>query len=145
MSLLLLLLACALEVQLPEDGSDAEVRIELGTEAAPAPAPEPETEPAQDVDPTVASMRAQPLTYTRHGACRMECRKIDEAEVQAILEQDGVLKPERTRTDGDCPTHALEGETRDGQNVRIVFAACADKTKVVTAIDLDTDWPCGDC
>jgi hypothetical protein len=29
--------------------------------------------------------------------------------------------------------------------VRIVYAACADETRVVTVIDLDTEWPCGDC
>lgn len=75
----------------------------------------------------------------------MNCRRIDREEVEAILHSDGVRRPERTRTDGECPTHALEGRTRDGQNARLVFAACTDETRLVTAIDLDTDWPCGDC
>ena len=35
-------------------------------------------------------------------------------------------------------------ESLDGPQVRIVFAACEDVTLLVTAIDLDTDWPC-DC
>ena len=59
--------------------------------------------------------------------------------------RDGVRNPARTRTDGECPTHALEGRTRDDQQARVVFAACPNKTRLVTAIDLDTDWPCGDC
>jgi len=71
----------------------------------------------------------------------MGCRKFDEAEVRQIL-ADGVLDPGRSRTDGPCPSHALEGTTRDGQRARIVFAACRDETRVVTVIDLDTDWPC---
>lgn len=103
--------------------------------------------PAQEaaVDPVVAAMRSRPLDYTRHARCRMDCRKIDEGEVEAILKRDGVLDPDRSRSDGACPSHALEGRTRDGQQVRVVYAACADETRVVTVIDLDTDWPCGDC
>jgi hypothetical protein len=73
----------------------------------------------------------------------MACRHLDEAEVRQIL-AEGTRDPARTRTDGRCPSHALEGRTRDGQRARVVFAACPDETRVVTAIDLDTDWPC-DC
>ncbi len=75
----------------------------------------------------------------------MACRNISEAEVEAILMKDGVRDPSRTRIeDGKCPSHALEGASLDGPEVRIVFAACDDVTLLVTAIDLDTDWPC-DC
>ena len=95
-------------------------------------------------DEVVQEMRGKPLDLTRHGECRMACRHIDLDEVRAILDGDGQRDPARTRLDGDCPTHALEGETDDGQTVRIVYAACAGETRVVTAIDLDTDWPC-DC
>ena len=88
-------------------------------------------------------MLARPLDITRHGACRMDCRKVDEAEVRAVL-ATGRLDPERTRTDGQCPSHAIEGTGTDGHRLRVVFAECADETRVVTAIDLDQDWPC-DC
>ena len=91
----------------------------------------------------IAQMRANPIATSRHGACRMACRHIDEAEVRDIL-ATGTLDPERTRLDGECPSHALEGRTDDGQDVRIVFAACPNETRVVTAIDLSKDWPC-DC
>ena len=109
------------------------------------PADDPVHSPAVPDDPTVASLRSKPLELTFHGRCRMECRKIDREEVAAILNRDGTRVPERTRLDGECPTHALEGRTRDGQNVRLVFAECPTETRLVTAIDLDTDWPCGDC
>ncbi|MFT4626487.1 MAG: hypothetical protein ACI8PZ_005164 [Myxococcota bacterium] len=127
--LVLLLLAClpeATHIDPPAPGEVAPV-------TAPAPAP---------ADP-VAAMRAQPLDYTRHARCRMGCRKFDEGEVKAIL-ATGTFDPSRSRHDGDCPSHALEGTTSDGQHARMVFAACPDETRVVTVIDLDTDWPC-DC
>ncbi len=104
----------------------------------------PTPPPAASADPTIEAMRQQPIGYTRHGECRMECRDISKAEVAAILQRDGTLNPERTRLDGECPSHALEGKTDDGQQVRIVFAACSDETRVVTAIDLDTEHEC-DC
>ncbi|MEI9911430.1 MAG: hypothetical protein WDO71_18300 [Bacteroidota bacterium] len=43
-----------------------------------------------------------------------------------------------------CPAYALEGVTKDDQLVRIVFGQCDLKTKVITVIDLNTDWSC-DC
>ncbi len=96
--------------------------------------------PADAADP-VAAMRAKPLTITRHARCRMDCRKFADREVEQFL-AEAEWVPERTRLDGECPSHALEGTTYDGQRARMVFAACADQTKLVTAIDLGKDWPC---
>ena len=99
---------------------------------------------AQPVAPRpLAEMRAAPLSFTQHGRCRMRCRQFDEAEVRHVL-ATGELQPERTRLDGRCPSHALEGTTPDGQQARMVFAACPGDTRLVTAIDLDRSWPC-DC
>ena len=108
-----------------------------GPPSAPAPSEEAAASPLQ------AEMLSRPLDVTRHGACRMACRRVDHDEVLAVL-RAGRLDPSRTRTDGACPSHAIEGAGTDGHRLRIVFAACADETRVVTAIDLDEDWPC-DC
>jgi hypothetical protein len=95
----------------------------------------------QPVDPVLGRLRAKPLDYTRHGRCRMDCRHIDEGEVEQILREGSVI-PERTRHDGHCPSFAVEGVTDDQQRVRIVYADCPTETRVVTAIDLGRDWPC---
>lgn len=100
--------------------------------ATPTPSPVPTLQ---------ATMGTRPLTYTRHGECRMACRGIDEGEVRSVL-ATGTLIPERSRDDGRCPSHALEGRGTDGHRLRIVYAACATETKVVTAIDLDEDHHC---
>jgi hypothetical protein len=110
----------------------------------PAPPPAapsaPKAPPA--AQPTIQqAMAARPLVKTHHGTCRMACRKIDDAEVTSVL-NTGVLIAERTRNDGECPSHAIEGKGTDGHALRIVFAACSDETRLVTAIDLDEDWPC---
>lgn len=83
------------------------------------------------------------LEYTRHARCRMDCRHITQAEVQDIMEH-GEINYRKSEANGHpCPTYALEGYTQqDHQHVRIVFAQCDYKTKVVTCIDLDTDFEC---
>jgi hypothetical protein len=82
------------------------------------------------------------IEYTRHAQCRMECRKISQAEVEQIMREGKINYKKSDLQDRPCPTYALEGVTKDDQRVRIVFAQCDQKSKVVTCIDLDTDWEC---
>lgn len=84
------------------------------------------------------------LEYTEHAKCRMKCRKITQAEVEEIMKEGKINYKKSDVNDRPCPTYALEGTTSDDQRVRIVFAQCDYKSKVVTVIDLETDWAC-DC
>lgn len=86
--------------------------------------------------------RVSYLEYTAHAKCRMQCRKITQAEVEEIMKEGKINYAKSDVNDRPCPTYALEGTTSDRQRVRIVFAQCDFKTKVVTSIDLDTDWEC---
>lgn len=83
-----------------------------------------------------------PLDYTRHGACRMECRNISKSEVKDILKSGTVNWQKSDEKDAPCPSYALEGNTKDGQQVRIVFADCENETRVITAIDLENEYDC---
>lgn len=102
--------------------------------------------PEQNVTTKEGDWRHHKLIYTKHARCRMECREISEQEVTFILEQGTInvakSKEENEEADGHCPTYALEGNTKDGQHVRIIFAACAKITKVITAIDLGVEHTC---
>ena len=74
----------------------------------------------------------------------MECRQITQKEIQEIM-RNGEINYRKSEVKATpCPTYALEGVTSDDQKVRIVFAQCDTKTKVVTVIDLGRDWAC-DC
>ena len=84
------------------------------------------------------------LIYTKHARCRMGCRHIDEAEVQEILQQGRINYRKSEPAGRPDPKYALEGTTRDGQQVRIVFAPAKRGMVVITVIDLDTGWSC-DC
>jgi hypothetical protein len=83
------------------------------------------------------------LIFTKHARCRMECRHIDESEVQEIL-QDGVVNYKKVEESEKGKSYPLEGFTHDKQHVRIVFAPKRNDLVVVTVIDLERDWPC-DC
>ena len=86
--------------------------------------------------------RVSYLEYTEHAKCRMECRKITQSEIEEIM-RGGIINYAKSDVkQKPCPTYALEGITHDNQKVRIIFAQCDFKTKVVTGIDLDTDWQC---
>ena len=74
----------------------------------------------------------------------MDCRHIDESEVKEILAK-GEINYNKEETSEKGITFPLEGITHDGQHVRIVFAPKENEIIVVTAIDLDKDWPCGNC
>ena len=84
------------------------------------------------------------LEYTRHAKCRMECRHVTQKEVEDIVRNGEINYRKSDVNDVLCPTYALEGYTDDKQHVRIVFAQCDNKTKVVTCIDLDNEFAC-DC
>jgi len=86
--------------------------------------------------------RVSYIEYTEHAKCRMQCRKISQAEVEEIMKEGKINYAKSDVNDLPCPTYALEGITKDNQRVRIVFAQCDYKTKVITSIDLDTDWEC---
>ncbi len=84
------------------------------------------------------------LIFTKHARCRMGCRHIEEAEVRTVL-RNGVINWQKSdlRANPD-PKYAVEGDTPDGQRVRIVFASAARGLVVVTVIDLGEEWVC-DC
>ena len=83
------------------------------------------------------------LEYSKHAQCRMDCRHITQQEVQDIM-QNGTVNYRKSEVEAKpCPTYALEGYTQqEHQHLRIVFAQCDYKTKVVTCIDLDQDFEC---
>jgi len=103
--------------------------------------PVPSSDEATEGSDPRPAMAARPLVYTHHARCRMACRDVSEAEVVALL-GEGRWVPERTRHDGPCPSHALEGRSADGQQLRVVYAACPEETRVVTTIDLGADPVC---
>jgi len=73
----------------------------------------------------------------------MDCRHIDESEVQEILD-NGILNNNKIEASDKGRSYPLEGITHDKQHVRIVFAPKQENLVVVTVIDLDKDWYC-DC
>ena len=86
--------------------------------------------------------RTSYIEYTEHARCRMDCRHITQAEVEDIMRNGTINYRKSDVNETPCPVYALEGTTADNQKVRIVFAQCDNTTKVVTCIDLNTEWEC---
>jgi hypothetical protein len=82
------------------------------------------------------------LYYTKHALCRMDCRHISKEDIEEIMKK-GIINFNRSnRRDRPCPTFALQGQTSDGEKLRVVFAQCTDETKVVTCYNLVEDFEC---
>jgi hypothetical protein len=86
--------------------------------------------------------QGQAVKLTKHGICRMDCRKLDAFEVQEVINQGNINKRKSDPTSKPCPTVAYEGRTSDGQMARVVVGTCENDIKIVTVIDLKTDWKC---
>jgi len=82
------------------------------------------------------------LEYSNHAKCRMQCRKISQAEVEEIMRDGKINYNKSDLQNARCPRYAVEGVTNDDQRVRIVYAQCNEATTVVTVIDLATDFKC---
>jgi ectoine hydroxylase-related dioxygenase (phytanoyl-CoA dioxygenase family) len=85
---------------------------------------------------------ASKLFFTKHAKCRMACRHITQKEVREILAKGTVNYKKSELDDPKGPTYAVEGQTSDRQQVRIIFAPKQQHLTVVTVIDLDKEYKC---
>ncbi len=97
----------------------------------------PSTDTNSNLDRSIAH-----FIFTKHARCRMDCRHIDETEVKEIL-QKGTINYSKSQLNAKPdPKYALEGQTHDGQQVRIIFAPSNKGMVVITVIDLKEEWQC---
>ena len=83
------------------------------------------------------------INYSKHAKCRMDCRKITDAEVVDILKNGNINYKKSDLKGTDCnKRYAVEGISKDQQKLRIIFAPCNTEVTVVTCIDLGKDWEC---
>lgn len=83
------------------------------------------------------------LVYSKHARCRMSCRQISESDVQDIM-RSGTINYNKSELEKRCPVYAVQGTTNDGENLRVIFAQCKEKTTVVTCYHMDKEFEC-DC
>lgn len=86
--------------------------------------------------------RISTLEYTKHALCRMDCRHISKSDVNDIMRNGEINYAKTELDDKPCPTYALQGYSNDGQHLRVIFAQCDNKTKVVTCYDLEKEFEC---
>ena len=97
------------------------------------------------IDESGLNRHPQKMHFSKHAKCRMGCRHIDETEIKEILEK-GSINFHKSALNGDpCRRkYAVEGHTKEGQLLRVIFAPCGAEMTVVTCIDLGVEWAC-DC
>jgi hypothetical protein len=90
-------------------------------------------------------LSAQHIEYTKHAACRMLCRGISEDEIKQIMKEGNVNYGKSEVHAEPCPKYAVEGNTKDGQRVRIIIGDCDTISRIITAIDLESEKDTCNC
>ena len=96
----------------------------------------------ESVQPLIEALHSNPIRYSKHAECRMDCRTISAREVTALITEGRINPAKSDLKDKPCPTLAVEGRTDDGQEIRVIYAVCESQTTVVTAIDLQNEYSC---
>ena len=83
------------------------------------------------------------INYSKHALCRMEYRSISKQEILEVLKKGTINYKKSSLQKDDCSKkYALEGNSRDGQRIRIIVAPCKEELTIVTCIDLNKEWEC---
>lgn len=82
------------------------------------------------------------IYYTKHALCRMDCRHISKEDIAEIMDKGIINFNKSNKADKPCPTFALQGETHEGEKIRVIFAQCGDETKIITCYNLEEDFEC---
>lgn len=82
------------------------------------------------------------LIYTHHALCRMDCRHISKEDIDEVMETGIIFLNKSNMNDKPCPTFALQGYTKEHEDVRVIFAQCTDVTKVITCYNLHKEFEC---
>lgn len=97
----------------------------------------------------LSSMRRKPLHITEHAACRMDCRFVTKNDIETTLFKGTVNFRKSNPDELPCPKYVVDadlGEPRGRKKkIQAVYSACDKETRLVTAIDRGTNWPCGPC
>jgi hypothetical protein len=96
----------------------------------------------ENYDRREKGFRHHEIEYSKHARCRMDCRHIDESEVKELLEGGKINYSKSQLTQKPCPKYAVEGETHDGQLVRLIVGDCKNTAVIITVIDLGNDYEC---
>jgi hypothetical protein len=88
--------------------------------------------------------RQDPLIFTKHARCRMDCRHITPGEIHEILDRGMINYAKSDPASRPDPKYAVEGYTDEKQHLRIIIAPESDKLIVITCIELGVEWSC-DC
>lgn len=80
--------------------------------------------------------------FTNRALCRMDCWQISRKEVEEIMQKGVIHFNKSNKRARPCPTFALQGRTKRGAYIRVIFAQCATETSVITCYNLEKDFAC---
>ena len=86
--------------------------------------------------------RTDMLEYTAHATCKMNCVHITQLQVEQVLKNGQINAGKSETAAKPCPIYTLDGYTSDSLHLRVVFAQCDYKTKVMSCSNIDSAYDC---
>ena len=82
-------------------------------------------------------LRLQRLEYSPLARCTMKCQEIDEEEINEFLKNGAINYKQSDVHAKPYPFYAVEGITKKGQEIRMVFSDNDTITRIVSSIKLN--------
>ncbi len=82
------------------------------------------------------------LEFTPHADCRMKCLQVSKETVKQLLLTGVIDSAHSDLAARPCPVYALQADGPGKHKIRVMFAQCDTKTKVVTCVYPDSAADC---
>ena len=87
-------------------------------------------------------LNAGSISYSDRSKCLMECGNITTEAINDLLASGDVNFGDSDVHREPCPYYVIEGETKAGRELRLVFAKCDSVAELTSATDIDAASPC---
>ena len=82
------------------------------------------------------------ITYSERSKCMMECGNITTEAIDDLLAGGDVNFGDSDVHREPCPSYVIEGETKAGRELRLVFAKCDSVAELTSAENVDAAGAC---
>jgi len=87
-------------------------------------------------------LNACEITYSDKAICLMNCSNISKQAIGEILAEGEVIFSKSEVHAEPCPSYLLEGETKGGRFLGVVFTKCDSVAEVTSSFVLDEERNC---
>jgi hypothetical protein len=82
------------------------------------------------------------IFYTPQALCQMSCLLINKENIGEIMQKGIINFGQSDRSARPCSVFVLQGQTRDGNKLKVTFSQCKNTTSIISCYDLQHNVEC---